>query len=138
MADRLSKDVRSRNMQRIRSCDTKPEMVVRRLVHSMGFRYRIHRKDLPGKPDLAFGPRKKVIFAHGCFWHQHASADCKLFHKPKSNNSYWDAKLRQNVERDASNQRLLEAQGWEVLFVWECETKDQQELKSRLLSFLEN
>ncbi len=125
-------------MQKIRSRDTKPEMVVRRLVHSMGFRYRLHRKDLPGKPDLVFGAKKKAIFVHGCFWHQHAATDCKLLHKPKSNNSYWDAKLMRNMERDARNQLLLEAESWHVLIVWECETKDVEKLKNRLQNFLSN
>jgi DNA mismatch endonuclease, patch repair protein len=137
MADRIPKDARSRNMQKIRSRDTKPEMVVRRLVHNMGFRYRLHGKDLPGMPDLVFRPKKKIVLVHGCFWHQHPSSICKLLHKPKSNNSYWDAKLSRNVERDASNLRLLEAQGWSVLTVWECETKNVEQLKSRLSSFLE-
>jgi DNA mismatch endonuclease, patch repair protein len=101
----------------------KPEMTVRRLVHSLGFRYRLHRKDLPGKPDLVFGPRKKAIFVNGCFWHQHSDPNCVDGRLPKSRTEYWDVKLAKNVERDRQNRSALEAAGWEVFTVWECETK---------------
>ncbi|WP_289032758.1 very short patch repair endonuclease [uncultured Roseibium sp.] len=134
MTDRVSKSQRSENMRRIRSRDMKPEMIVRKLVHSMGYRYRLHRKDLPGKPDLVFGPRKAVVFVHGCFWHQHTCRDGRL---PKSNTSYWHAKLEQNVVRDAKVRSELEQAGWTVLVVWECQTKNVEELKERISTFLE-
>jgi len=133
MADKISKERRSANMSAIRSKNMKPEMVVRQLVHGMGYRYRLHRKGLPGKPDLVFGRRNAVIFVHGCFWHQH---DCQDGHRPKSNTSYWDEKLRRNVERDARVQSELEEMGWRVLVVWECQTKRSTELKDRLKKFL--
>jgi DNA mismatch endonuclease (patch repair protein) len=120
-------------MRRIRSRDMKPEMAVRRMVHAMGYRYRLHRRDLPGKPDLVFGPRRAVIFVHGCFWHQH---DCRDGHPPKSNTGYWGEKLRRNVERDAVVQKQLKANGWRVLVVWECEVREPEALKAKLSSFL--
>ncbi|WP_394705804.1 very short patch repair endonuclease [uncultured Hyphomonas sp.] len=121
-------------MRRIRSQDMKPEMTVRRLLHRMGYRYRLHKKGLLGKPDIVFGPRKAVIFVHGCFWHQH---DCLDGHRPKSNTGYWDDKLRRNVERDARVQDELEEMGWRVLVVWECETKRPEDLEKRLKDFLD-
>lgn len=121
--DRINPDRRSANMRAIRSTGMKPELAVRRLVHSMGYRYRLHRKDLPGKPDLVFGPRRKVIFVHGCFWHQHSDPGCKIARMPKSKPDYWKPKLARNVERDRQHQAELEANGWSVLIVWECETK---------------
>jgi len=125
-------------MAAIKSKGMKPEMIVRSLVHGMGYRYRLHRKGLPGKPDLVFGPRRKVIFVHGCFWHQHDDPDCKIARKPKSNTGYWDQKLARNVERDAQNVTRLEEAGWKVLTIWECQTKDQATLLSRLDDFLKN
>ena len=136
MADRVSPEVRSRNMSAIRSVGTKPEMIVRRLVHSMGYRYRLHTSKLPGKPDLVFRPRQKVIFVHGCFWHQHADAECPISHRPRSNLSYWSEKLRRNVQRDEENQRCLEADGWTVLTVWECQTRDIEKLADTIHAFL--
>ena len=136
MTDRLSPEDRSRNMAAIRSKGMKPERIVRSLVHRMGYRYRLHRKGLPGKPDLVFGPRRKVIFVHGCFWHQHDDPACKIARKPKSNQGYWDEKLARNVARDKRNQAGLEAQGWSVLIIWECETKDVEALKGILQRFL--
>lgn len=136
MADRLSREQRSENMRRIKNRDTKPELVVRRLVHGLGYRYRLHRKDLPGKPDLAFGPRRKVIFVHGCFWHQHDSANCPDGRKPKSNIDYWGPKLSRNIKRDTENQKRLRELGWGVLVLWECETKNLELLKERLQGFL--
>lgn len=134
MADKLTPQQRSANMARIRAKDTKPEMLVRRMVHGMGFRYRLHRKDLPGKPDLVFGPRRKVIFVHGCFWHLHA---CRGGRIPASRRDYWAPKLQRNAERDAEHLAALRAAGWQVLIVWECETKDLAALQSRLAEFLE-
>ncbi len=102
----------------------------------MGYRYRVHRKDLPGKPDLAFGPRKKVVFVHGCFWHQHDRAECLDGRQPKSNSGYWSPKLQRNVERDAQHVAALEADGWQVLMIWDCETSDPECVRGRLEQFL--
>lgn len=134
--DKLSQQRRSANMARIRSKDMKPELIVRRLVHSLGYRYRLHRKDLPGRPDLVFGPRKKVIFVHGCFWHQHSDPKCLDGRAPKSNTAYWGPKLQRNVDRDQKHVTALQAIGWETLVVWECEAKDLNVLKQRLIEFL--
>lgn len=114
----------------------KPEMRVRQLVHSLGYRYRLHTKDLPGKPDLVFRPRRKVIFVHGCFWHQHETPDCPYRHIPTSNLTYWKPKLERNVERDKQQQTQLLSNGWRVLIVWECETDDIKRLKSIICKFL--
>ena len=127
-------DVVRRRMRRIRKADTKPELFVRRLAHSLGYRYRIHRKDLPGTPDLVFPGRKKVIFVHGCFWHQHEGY--RLQSQPRSRHDYWVPKLKRNVERDAQNLAALAELGWEMLVIWECETKDRLALAARLASFL--
>ena len=97
--DHVTPDVRSANMRAIRSKDMKPELIVRRLVHGMGYRYRLHRQDLPGRPDLVFPSRKKLIFVNGCFWHQHDEKDCKLVRKPKSNQAYWLPKLERNCSK---------------------------------------
>ena len=134
--DRISAETRSENMRRIKSIDTAPEMRVRRLCHSMGYRYRLHRKDLPGKPDLVFPSRRAVIFVHGCFWHQHDAADCKRASTPKSNSEYWQGKLARNVERDAKQITALQEAGWRVLVVWECETSDLSEVEARVSNFL--
>jgi DNA mismatch endonuclease, patch repair protein len=134
MTDKLSGEQRSENMRRIKSTGMKPEMLVRRLVHSMGYRYRLHRKDLPGKPDLVFGPRKKVIFVHGCFWHGHDAEGCPDRRTPKSNVSYWSPKLARNKSRDAERVIALEKAGWKVLTIWECETR--YDLSRRIRRFL--
>lgn len=123
-------------MARIRSKDTKPEITVRKVAHAMGYRYRVHRKDLPGKPDMVFGPRRKVVFVHGCFWHQHDLERCVDGRRPKSNTGYWNAKLERNVERDAAHVIALQAAGWQVLTIWDCETKDLPVLQDRLREFL--
>lgn len=137
MTDKLIPERRSANMAAIRSKNMKPEMLVRSVAHRLGYRFRLHRKDLPGKPDLVFGPRKKVIFVHGCYWHQHADPNCHDGRPPKSNTDYWLPKLQRNVERDASSIRALEALGWSVLVVWECETKSET-LAERLSAFLDS
>ena len=137
MADKISREKRSENMRQIRSRNMKPEMQVRRLIHSMGYRYRLHKKDLPGKPDIVFGPRRKVIFVHGCFWHQHSDPSCLDGRKPKSNTGYWVPKLKRNVERDQENQNRLEELGWKVLVVWECEVSAEDSLRERIQAFLE-
>jgi DNA mismatch endonuclease (patch repair protein) len=126
---------RSENMRRIRSKNTVPEMAVRRLVHSMGYRYRLHRGDIPGKPDLAFPRRRKVIFIHGCFWHQHPG--CREGRPPKSNAAYWLPKLSRNQERDKTALEKLAASGWQALVVWECEIKDVHTLIEKVREFLE-
>lgn len=136
MVDKLSAAGRSQNMAAIRSGGMKPEMAVRSITHRMGFRYRLHRKDLPGKPDLVFGPRRKVIFVHGCFWHQHADPECKIARRPKSNLDYWGPKLQRNIDRDAANEAKLAAQGWDTLTIWECETKNAGALAQRIRTFL--
>lgn len=125
---------RSAVMSRIRGKNTKPELLVRSLVHRLGYRYRVHYAPLPGRPDLAFPARKKVIFVHGCFWHRH---DCTTGRKqPRSNESYWTPKLARNKERDDLHAAELESRGWDVLVLWECELGDAQRLASRLISFL--
>lgn len=125
-------------MAAIASKDMKPEMIVRSLVHRMGYRYRLHARDLPGKPDLVFRPRRKAVFVHGCFWHQHPKRSCKDGRAPKSNLGYWAGKLARNVGRDAANLARLRSMGWKVLVVWECEAlKGGGGLAERLKRFLE-
>ncbi|MFY9639906.1 MAG: DNA mismatch endonuclease Vsr [Rhodomicrobium sp.] len=121
-------------MRSVRSKDTAPELAVRRLIHCLGYRYRLHRSDLPGKPDIVFPGRRKIILVHGCFWHQHPN--CKEAQPPSSNMGYWRPKLARNVERDAKNTAALVGHGWDVLVVWECETKNKTALQERLLDFL--
>lgn len=128
--------IRSAVMRSVKSKDTAPEMVVRRLVHSLGHRYRLHRTDLPGNPDLVFSGRRKVIQVNGCFWHGH---DCvRGGRQPKANAEYWLAKVARNMERDRRNEAALRERGWDILVVWECQTKvrDREELTSRLRAFL--
>lgn len=134
MTDRISPAQRSENMRRIRSANTSPELIVRRLTHRLGYRYRLHRKDLPGRPDLVFIRKRKAIFVHGCFWHQHDG--CRFACMPKSNTDYWEIKLSRNVDRDIHSHQALEAGGWRVLTIWECETKDVLALEERLRNFL--
>lgn len=134
--DRLSPERRSENMRRIKSKGMKPEMTVRRLVHGMGYRFRLHRKDLPGKPDLVFSGRHKVIFVHGCFWHQHPDPTCRIAHAPSSNSNYWEPKLARNAARDIKTEELLHAQGWSVMTIWECELKAPDAVAARVETFL--
>lgn len=124
-------------MRAIRSKDMKPEMRVRRLAHAMGYRFRLHRKDLAGKPDLVFPSRRAVIFVHGCFWHQHPDPSCKDARLPKSNLEYWKPKLERNQRRDTQNQAELEGGGWRVLVIWECETIDGDAMSRRIRDFLD-
>ena len=119
--DTLTKAQRSAIMSRIRGKDTQPELFVRRLVHRAGYRYRLHRRDLPGTPDLVFPSRRKVIFVHGCFWHKHPG--CPANRTPASNRAYWQPKLLANRRRDRRNERQLRAAGWRVQVIWECETE---------------
>lgn len=125
---------RSENMRRIRSSDTAPEIAVRLLVRTLGFPgYRLHRKDRPGKPDIAYVGRKKAIFVHGCFWHGH---DCKEgSRRPKSNTGYWLPKIENNARRDAANIAELQSKDWSVLIVWECELRDPSKVTQRLSGF---
>lgn len=137
MADTVSPKRRTEIMSNIRAKGMKPEMAVRRLTHAMGYRYRLHRKDLPGKPDLVFPGRRKVIFVHGCFWHQHAGKDCKISRVPQSNRDYWVPKLERNAERDREHQAFLKALGWDVLIIWECQVKDNADLPGKIEAFLQ-
>ena len=114
--------------------DTGPEMSVRRLLHRMGYRYALHRRDLPGRPDLVFAPRRQVVFVHGCFWHGHG---CRKGRLPKSRVQYWRNKIDKNKARDALSVSLLEAIGWRVCVVWQCDTTDTESLKERLDRFLD-
>ena len=137
MADTLSPAERSERMGRVRGKDTGPEIAVRRLVHRLGYRYRLHRKDLPGTPDLVFPRLKSVIFVHGCFWHRHPDPKCALARLPKSRLGFWEPKLTANRERDLRNQAALAEAGWRILVVWECELGDKERLENKLEEFLE-
>ena len=134
MPDRLTPQARSAHMRLIRKRDTTPERLVRSIVHRLGFRFRLYRRDLPGTPDIVLPRSRKVIFVHGCFWHQHAA--CRLARLPKSRPDYWLPKLRRNQERDAAARAALETLGWSVLEVWECETAHVAILEKRLAAFL--
>ena len=129
-------ELRSRTMRAVRSKNTKPELFVRRLVHAMGFRFRLHRMDLPGSPDLVFPGRRKVIFVHGCFWHGH---DCaRGARRPKTNAEYWIAKITRNRRRDNETYRLLADAGWTLCVIWECELRDAQHLRRKIEMFLDD
>ncbi|MXZ76011.1 MAG: DNA mismatch endonuclease Vsr [Gemmatimonadetes bacterium] len=134
MSDRISQADRSRVMRRIGAKNTVPEMRVRRLIHKMGYRYRLHRRDLPGSPDIVFVKQRRVIFVHGCFWHQH---DCPRGTRPVSNTRFWNSKLQKNVERDRQNIAALTSAGWCVLVVWECQTKSTVFLANLVKRFLD-
>ena len=124
-------------MARVRGRDTRPELVVRRLLHGMGFRYRLHAKELPGRPDIVFRGRRLAIFVQGCFWHRHPDPECRLARLPKSRLDFWLPKLEGNRARDIANVERLESAGWRVLLVWECELKDWEQLGNRLRRFVE-
>ena len=117
-----SPEQRSYNMSRIKGKNTKPELIVRKWLWSQGYRYRLHRKDLPGKPDIVFSGRKKVIFVHGCFWHKH---NCRYFKWPETNPEFWKKKINENVRRDQKNYQDLIADGWHYFVVWECEIRQK-------------
>ena len=134
MTDNRSPESRSALMSRIRGKDTAPEVAVRRVLHSLGYRFRLHRRDLPGTPDIVFPSRRKVIFVNGCFWHAHG---CSKGRAPKSRLDYWKPKLKTNKARDAAQVRALKKLGWSVLTVWQCETNDADVLAARLVDFLE-
>lgn len=137
MTDTLTGAERSERMSRVRGRGSKPEMVVRRLVHGMGYRYRLHRRDLPGTPDLVFPSRRKAIFVHGCFWHRHPDPACKLARLPKSRLDFWRPKLEGNRRRDLKNRAKLEELGWEVLVVWECRIGYKEHIANEIRTFLE-
>ncbi|MHA7271193.1 very short patch repair endonuclease [Arthrobacter sp. HLT1-20] len=134
MVDVLTPEQRHLVMSHIRSKDTKPEMIVRRLLYAQGYRYRLHAKDLPGKPDIVFRGRHKVIFVNGCFWHSHSCADGR--HRPQTNADFWEAKRQRTLERDAHAVAALEANGWSVATVWECELREAGTQLRGLRAFL--
>ena len=130
MTDHISTEKRSWNMSQIRNKNTTPEILTRSLMHSMGLRFRLHRKSLPGSPDIILPKYHTVVFVHGCYWHRHP--DCKYASTPKTNTAFWQKKFAQNVNRDTESCRQLERLGWKVLIVWQCETKDMEKLRKRL------
>lgn len=134
MSDVLTPEQRSYCMSRIRGKDTKPEMIVRRLVHALGYRYRLHVRDLPGCPDLVFPGRRKIVFVHGCYWHRHSCKNGKYV--PSKNRKFWRAKLEANKKRDQKNRRKLRKSAWDVLTIWECQTKHSEKIVDRLMTFL--
>lgn len=129
-ADIVTHEQRSQNMSRIKGKNTKPEMIVRSACHDLGFRYRLHRKDLPGTPDLVFPKHRLCLFVHGCFWHSHPG--CKYAYTPKSRLDFWLPKLAKNVERDMKTKRALEVSGWRVSIIWECQTKNRDTLRAEI------
>jgi DNA mismatch endonuclease, patch repair protein len=135
MVDVLTPQQRSYNMSRIRYRDTRPEKIVRSLVHRLGYRYRLHKSDLPGKPDIVLVRHKKIIDVYGCFFHMHK---CKYGNViPASNTEFWQTKRSSNVKRDLRNQMTLRRDGWRVMIVWECQTRNLQKLEKKVVTFLE-
>lgn len=134
--DRLTPAERSRQMSLVKSKNTKPELRVRKLAFSLGYRYRLHKAGLPGKPDLVFGGKKKAIFVHGCFWHRHQG--CRRVTTPSSNLDYWLPKFERTVARDQSHLEALRREGWSTLVIWECELSDSAALGARLKEFLDD
>lgn len=135
MTDRVSEEIRSYIMSSVGNKDTGPELIVRKILYGLGYRYRLHRRDLPGSPDVVFQKRKKAIFVNGCFWHGH---ECRYGKLPKSKSDYWVGKIDNNQERDGKNIRLLEQLGWEVLVVWQCQLKDIESIKKQLMQFMKS
>lgn len=133
--DTVRAERRSEIMSRVRGAHTAPELTVRRLIHGLGYRFRLHRRDLPGRPDLVFPGRRKVIFVHGCFWHRHRH--CALARMPKSRVEFWRSKLEGNAKRDDRNERTLRRAGWGVMNIWECQTGDFARLTARIGRFLD-
>lgn len=134
MADTVSKSVRSRIMSSVKQRHTKPEMIVRSLLHRLGFRFRLHRKDLPGSPDIVLPKFHTAIFVHGCFWHQHKN--CTKSRRPSSNQDYWNTKLDENISRDKRKEKELSKLGWRVATVWQCEIRDLETLTKKLKKLL--
>ena len=137
MADNLNPRDRSRCMSQIRCKDMKPELAVRSIVHRLGYRFRLHTRDLPGAPDLVLTRHRAVMFVNGCFWHWHSDPACEIAGLPKSNLEYWKPKLTRTRVRERRNTLLLEAKGWQVLTIWECELRNVPGVVDRLLGFLE-
>lgn len=135
--DTLSPKQRSERMALVKGKNTSPELTVRRLLHRMGYRFRLHARDIPGRPDIVFRKRRKIIFVHGCFWHRHPEPNCALARLPKSRHEFWLPKFAANVARDERVRAELAELGWDVLVVWECELRDQAALESTLWRFLE-
>ena len=133
MADNRTPESRSALMSRIGSKNTAPELIVRRLLHALGYRFRLHRRDLPGTPDIVLSGRKKAIMVHGCYWHAHG---CKIGQPPKTKLEFWTPKLERNKQRDAENEAALREAGWDVETVWQCETRQIDQLSDRLIGFL--
>ena len=121
-------------MARVKGRDTRPEKIARSLLHGMAFRFRIHGKDLPGRPDIVLPRYRKIIFVNGCFWHGHEA--CKRSGRPKTNQAFWNRKIDATITRDARNKAALEAAGWNVMVVWECQTRDQENLQRVLADFM--
>lgn len=136
MADTLTPKERSARMSLIRGKDTRPELVVRRMVHRLGYRFRLHRRDLPGKPDIVLPRHHAVIFVHGCFWHQHPDPTCRLARQPKTRIDFWQAKFAANQSRDLRAISALETDSWRVLVVWQCELRDKEQLENKIREFL--
>lgn len=134
MPDHLTPQERSRNMSRVKGRDTKPELFVRSIVHRLGYRFRLHGKSLPGRPDIVLPRYRKVIFVHGCFWHGHAG--CRRAARPSTNREFWDKKIDGNITRDKANIRALRRAGWKVLVIWQCAMKDRGRLEKTLDKFL--
>jgi len=134
--DKISKKHRSWNMSQIKSENTTPERIVRSLLHKMGFRFRLHEKKLPGKPDIVLKKYRTVIFVHGCFWHRHAR--CKYAYIPKSHHKFWQKKFSENMVRDKNVKRILKKSGWKIITIWECQINNQKKLIERLTSFIQN
>ncbi|MGR9161915.1 very short patch repair endonuclease [Rhizobium leguminosarum] len=128
--DIVTREKRSRMMSGIRGKNTGPELAVRKAAHALGYRFRLHRKDLPGSPDLVFPRKNTVIFVHGCYWHRHEG--CQYCYSPKSNIQFWATKFEKNIARDARVREELEQRGWRVVIIWECETADKDDLRIRL------
>ena len=136
MTDIVSREKRSEMMSRIKGKNTQPEIAVRKMIYKMGYRYRLHRKDLPGKPDIVFGPMNLALFVNGCFWHRHGN--CKYAYNPKTRKNFWNKKFTDTIKRDVKNRIDLERLGWQSAVIWECETLDQDVLRKRIMKIINN
>jgi DNA mismatch endonuclease (patch repair protein) len=136
MTDTLTRKERSFRMSCVKSRDTSPERVVRRMIHAMGFRYRLHEGGLPGRPDIVLPRHRKIVFVNGCFWHRHSAAGCKLSRLPKSRLEFWLPKLESNRLRDQRDMRRLRNAGWKILVVWECQLRHKERIENKLRFFL--
>lgn len=136
MSDKVSAEQRSRIMARVKNKNTGPEIVVRKTLHRLGYRFRLHRRDLPGNPDIVLPRYHSVIFVHGCFWHGHPG--CSRANRPQTNSEFWNTKLDKNLRRDQEVQMHLRSLGWQVLVIWQCELKDREELEQQISNFLQS